>query len=252
MSGFATAIRFLTRLPLPTGPAREYALGSGVAWFPTVGAVLGVILAAFDLLLRHGFIVPTLLASTLEVVALLALTGALHADGLMDTCDAVFSHASPERRLEIMRDPRVGSFGVAGLVCITAIKIAALDAITNGARVPLLILAPTLGRWSLIASAAAFPYGRPGGSGEPLKAAARPLTVAVASILPVVLATLAGWSGLVAVVLAVAVGLGLGRWLVSLLPGLTGDCYGAICEVTEACVWLGAALALPRLAAQMG
>lgn len=223
-----------------------------MAWFPTVGAVLGVILAGLDLLLRHGLAVSTLLASTLEVVALLALTGALHADGLMDTCDAVFSHASPERRLEIMRDPRVGSFGVAGLVCITAIKIAALDAATSGARVPLLVLAPTLGRWSLIASAAAFPYGRPGGSGEPLKAAARPMTIALATILPVVVAILAGWSGVVASVVAIGVAFSVGRWLVSLLPGLTGDCYGAICEVTEASVWLGAALALPRLASQVG
>src|SRR5882762_429358 len=156
MSGFFSALQFLTRLPVPPG---EYRLEESVVWLPVVGVVLGAILAGVDWALRL-FEIDQLVVSTLIVVLLLALSGALHADGLMDTCDAVFGHAAPERRLEIMRDPRVGAFGVVGLVCVVALKIAAVSALPAGLRLQLLVLAPTLGRWSIVLLATLFPYGR--------------------------------------------------------------------------------------------
>ena len=114
MRGFFSALQFLTRIPVPAG---EYRLEVAVGWLPVVGVLLGAILAFVDMGLRWLQVSP-LVASTVLVVLLLALTGALHADGLMDTCDAVFGHASPARRLEIMRDPHTGAFGVVGLVCV--------------------------------------------------------------------------------------------------------------------------------------
>ena len=110
------------------------------------------------------------------MVLLLTISGGLHADGLMDTCDAVFGHASPERRLEIMRDPRAGAFGVAGLVSVIALKIAALASLPAPARLGLVVLAPCLGRWSIVLVTVVFPYGRATGLGSPLKAVASPTT----------------------------------------------------------------------------
>jgi adenosylcobinamide-GDP ribazoletransferase len=159
----------------------------------------------------------------------------------MDTCDAVFGHASPERRLEIMRDPRVGAFGVVGLVCVVALKIAAISALPTGLRPQALVLAPTLGRWAIVLLATVFPYGREHGLGAPLKVAATPRTLALASLLPLAGCIALGPVGVVCGLLAVAVALGLGRWLMRLLPGLTGDNYGAACELVEATVWLSAA-----------
>jgi adenosylcobinamide-GDP ribazoletransferase len=212
---------------------------SGV-WFPVVGVLLGGILAAADYGLRWIQVSP-LVASTSVVVLLLVLTGALHADGLMDTCDAVFGHASPERRLEIMRDPRAGAFGVVGLVCVVALKIAAVDALPIILRPQLLILAPGLGRWAIVLVATVFPYGRQTGSGSALKASATPRALVVASVLPLVGCALVGPVGLAGGALATLAALGIGRWLMRLLPGLTGDCYGAICEVVETVLWLSAA-----------
>src|SRR5205085_576009 len=106
----------------------------------------------------------------LLVVLLLVATGGLHADGLMDTCDAVFVHASAERRLEIMRDPRVGAFGVIGLLSVVLLKVASLEALpANLSRLGLLVLAPTLGRWAIVFLSTVFPYGRERGLGAPLK-----------------------------------------------------------------------------------
>jgi len=243
LEGFLAALQFLTRLPVPDG---AYRLETAVAWFPVVGLLLGGVLALADLGLRALAVAP-LVESTLLVVLLLAMTGALHADGLMDTCDAVFCHASPERRLEIMRDPRAGAFGVVGLVCIVALKIAAVNALPSALRPQLLTLAPGLGRWAIVLLATIFPYGRAVGLGSPLKSAATPKALAIASILPLAACAVVGPPGLAAGALTAVTALGLGRWLMRLLPGLTGDCYGAACEVVETVVWLsGGLVLLPR------
>jgi adenosylcobinamide-GDP ribazoletransferase len=239
VSGLLTALGFLTRLPLPVA-ANAARLEDAVPWLPVVGLVLGGILALVDLGLR-ALPVSSLVGSTLVVVLLLVLSGALHADGLMDTCDAVFSHASPERRLDIMRDPRAGAFGVVGLVCVVALKIASLEALPAATRTGSLVLAPTLGRWAIVLLATVFPYGRPSGLGAPLKAAATPVNLALASLAPVLVCAILWPAGPVLALVAAGTALLLGRWLVSLLPGLTGDCYGAGCEVVETMVWLAAA-----------
>jgi adenosylcobinamide-GDP ribazoletransferase len=240
--GFVGALQFLTRLPLAT---HENNLGEALGWLPVVGLLIGALLGLVDVGLSW-LGVSTLLSSTIIVVLLLVVSGALHADGLMDTCDAVFGHATPERRLEIMRDPRAGAFGVAGLVSVVALKIAALASLPPPARLGLIVLAPCLGRWSIVLVTVLFPYGRPMGLGSPLKAAATTRLLALASVVPLAACVAVGPPGMVAAALATVTALGLGRWLMTLLPGLTGDCYGATCEIVETVVWLGGAVLLPH------
>jgi adenosylcobinamide-GDP ribazoletransferase len=240
--GFLGALQFLTRFPLTTA---ENNLGEALGWLPLVGLLIGGVLGLVDLGLGWLGVSP-LLGGTIVVVLLLVISGALHADGLMDTCDAVFGHASPERRLEIMRDPHAGAFGVAGLVSVVALKIAALASLPAPARLGLIVLAPCLGRWSIVLVTVVFPYGRATGLGSPLKAVASGRVLALASLVPIAACVAVGPPGIVAGVLALLTALGLGRWLVSLLPGLTGDCYGATCEVVETVVWLSGAVLLPR------
>ena len=141
--------------PLASRPRASTRLDAAVVWLPACGCLSRARSGRARLGLRAVEVSP-LLASTLLVVLLLALTGALHADGLMDTCDAVFGHATPERRLEIMRDPHTGAFGVVGLVCVVVLKMAALDALPVANRVQMLVLAPTLGRWAIVLLARCF------------------------------------------------------------------------------------------------
>ncbi len=242
--GFVGAVQFLTRVPLAL-PTTENQLGQALGWLPLVGLLIGSVLGLVDLGLGWLGVSP-LLASTLVVVLLLVISGALHADGLMDTCDAVFGHATPERRLEIMRDPRAGAFGVVGLVSVVALKIASLASLPVPERVGLIVLAPCLGRWAIVLVTVLFPYGRQSGLGTPLKAAASPRILALASIVPIAACVSVGPWGIVAGVLAVVTALALAHWLMTLLPGLTGDCYGATCEVVETVVWLSGAILLAR------
>jgi adenosylcobinamide-GDP ribazoletransferase len=237
VTGFLAALAFLTRLPVPGASTR---LEPAVIWLPVVGVVLGGILALADLGMRASPL-GSLVESVILVVLLLLLTGALHADGLMDTCDAAFVVASPERRLEIMRDPRTGTFGVVGVLCVVLLKVVSIETLPASVRAGSLILAPTLGRWSIVLLATVFPYGRPSGLGAPLKAAATPRALLLASLAPVLACVLLGPLGGALGVLAAGMALLLGRWMMSLLPGLTGDSYGASCEVVETVVWLAAA-----------
>ncbi len=225
------AVQFLTRLPVPVRLVQVEGFGASLAWFPAVGALLGVLLAGADALLR--LILDPLLASALVVALLLALTGALHADGLVDTADAVFAHATPERRLEIMRDPRAGSFGVAALASTLLVKVAAVDALPLGSRAATLVLAPVLGRLAIVVAATYFPYGRASGLGAPIKAAARPTALVLPVVVTLATCLLLGPVGIAVAGLAVSATLLVARWLMTKLPGLTGDSYGAICEATE-------------------
>ena len=107
-------------------------------------------------------------------MALVVATGGLHLDGLADTCDGLFGGSSPPERLAIMRDSRVGTFGVLGVVCILLLRWAAFLSLTSPIRRGALLLAPALGRWAMVGAVAALPYARPEGLGKAMHRAAWP------------------------------------------------------------------------------
>lgn len=234
MVALLAAFQFLTVLPAvirrPFTPAE---LGRAVAWYPLVGLVLGAILvglqAGLDLLL------PEEVSAALLLIAWLILTRALHFDGFLDTCDGVFGGFTPERRLEIMRDSRVGAFGVAGGSLLLLTRYAAISTLQD----PMtgLLLAPLLGRWAVSLVLVTFPYARSQGLGRDIKDHARwPQLVLAGAISLAAAGASAGTAGLAAVVVAALVALGGAGFLARWLPGLTGDTYGAVCETVETAI----------------
>lgn len=240
------ALQFLTTVPLPFAmPAEARHLGRALAFFPLVGAALGLALAALDVALRLAMPVPVATAAILAGAAL--LTGGLHLDGLMDACDGLFGGRSPARRLEIMRDSRVGSYGVLAGVLALLLKYSGLTALPVELRAPALVLLPAVGRWAMAGGTWAFPYARPEGLGTAFKAGVTWRAIAVATVLAAALAWAAlGPVGLALLGLAAALAWPAARSMVGKLGGLTGDCYGALNEVTE----VGLLLALVAWAAR--
>ena len=236
MTSLRVALSFLTVLPI--GPRRlpEELAPSG-AYFPMVGLLLGGGLAALDVGLRQLF--PPLLASAVLLVALIVATRGLHLDGFVDSCDALLGGFSRERRLEILRDPRVGAFGAIGGGALLIITWAALTALEAPVRNWILILFPCLSRWGMLLAMQVYPYARPEGLGAAFSQGSSgwQTAVGVATALAASVA-LAGWAGVVLLALATTVAWGLGRWITALLGGLTGDGYGAINEVTAVAVLL--------------
>ncbi|MDI7276371.1 MAG: adenosylcobinamide-GDP ribazoletransferase, partial [Anaerolineae bacterium] len=153
------ALKFLTILPVPVPEELpEKAMGRAVAWYPLVGAVLGLLLAGADLL--AGLVFPVGLRSVLVLALWVALTGALHLDGFMDSCDALLAPRSPDERLEILRDVHAGSFAVAGAALLLLIKFAALASLEGPLRTAALIGVPVLGRWAMALAVVGYPYAR--------------------------------------------------------------------------------------------
>jgi adenosylcobinamide-GDP ribazoletransferase len=233
------ALQFLTAVPVPiVVPAEPKQLGWSLAFFPAVGALLGLALAALDWgLLR---VLPLPVATALLLVAATLITGALHLDGLMDTCDGVLGGRTRERRLEIMRDSRVGAFGALAGALQVLLKYAALVSLPAGARGPALVLSFSAGRWAMAAATWAFPYARPEGLGTSFKAGVSAPPVLVATVCVAGVAWVTWGAAGMALLGGVAVIALLGAtYLSGRLGGLTGDCYGALNEVVESVALVG-------------
>jgi len=239
------AFSLLTILPIPFGwldakrtPARA------MAAYPFVGLVLGGLLMLAYWVFQA--ILPPLVSTALIVVTWAVLTGGLHLDGWADCCDALPATVSRERRLEILQDPRLGSFGGIGLVLLLMCKFAAVASLPpgNAAQVAALILAPTLGRWAIVNVAAVFPLARPDGMAAHFRAGLSRRELIWVALTVALVCGAAGWGGLMAFVATVLTAVLMGRWATSCLGGVTGDVYGAACELVEvvvlvlACIYL--------------
>lgn len=245
------AVLFLTRIPWPelagkrkrSGPAAAPEGGGGhpavfdegafvrsVRWYPYVGLLIGGILVGLSAVFDGRF--PPAVTGVLLVIGEIVLTGGLHLDGLMDTADGLLSGRDPERKLEIMKDSRVGAMGVIALVCLFSLKWALLSALV--ARDPLLLLVmPAMGRAAVVWAIAKYPPARREGMGAVLAGRIHLSQLAVAGAAVLLPLALWRWQG---VVMLVVCGLAAWRMLSGIsgkLGGLTGDTYGAVCEVTE-------------------
>ncbi|HEX6484165.1 MAG TPA: adenosylcobinamide-GDP ribazoletransferase [Ktedonobacteraceae bacterium] len=232
------AVRFLSVLPAP-GETQLFEKGEaaprlvvGAAYFPLVGLLLACLLWSLVLLLAP--LVPQLALAALLVVALVMLTGGLHLDGLMDSCDGLFGGSTRERRLEIMRDSRVGSFGVLGGVCILLLKFALLASVSGHALPLALLVALPSARWAMVLALRVFPSARPTGLGAAFHRATTTKAVILAGIISLAIVLVAGQSiGLLVWGTVTMTALVLGLWITRSIGGLTGDSYGAIAEVVE-------------------
>ena len=232
------ALEFLTRIrvrPTPLGDMRRVA--DAQLWFPAVGLLIGLALLAVDRLAMRAL--PNASVDVLVVVALVALTGGLHLDGLADAADGLFGGYTPERRLEIMRDVHAGTYAIIAIASVLALKWAGLAALPSNVRIEALVLTPCLARFGMLLAVAAFPYARAEGAGAGLHEAAWPAQLAAATAIALVAAiVLLGADGLFVVAFAACAALAVGAFAARLLGGLTGDVYGATVEVSEALLWL--------------
>lgn len=233
--GVQAALQMLTILPLPWGHTGAADLGRAVGYFPLVGLLLGWGLAWLDWLV--GRLWPANVAAALVLAAWVVVTGAFHVDGLLDACDGLFGGRTVEDRLRILRDERVGAYAVLGGVLLVVIDAAALTALEQPG--PALLLAPMLGRWSMVVALTLFPYARPEGLGRLLQEHAGGVALVAASGFSLACAWLVdGAWGLGCVALAAAMTLLANALVRRRLPGWTGDLYGALCVLVEIMVLL--------------
>ena len=260
MNAFLIGLQFLTRISLVRQTIwTEEDFGRSVRYFPLVGAVLGLSYMLGTLMLPTLFLLTvdeinfaTLMAAFKQhpmlqaaVVFLLtvALTGAIHCDGFMDTFDGLFSGRDRDRMLEIMKDSRVGAFGVVSFVTLSIVEFATLEEL---ACLPLenflaaVFVMPIVGRLMMVMVIGLFPYARPEGMGKAFAERTDGRTMAFATvetmILLMPLTMISGeifLTALMSGLMALMVAMYFGRYATKKLGGVTGDIYGAVTLLSE-------------------
>lgn len=225
-----SAFALLTRLPLPN----HHGTGAGSAWaWPLVGAVLGALMAGLAGAALWLGVTPGVTAALVLALAAM-LTGGLHEDGLSDTADGLFGGWTRERRLEIMKDSRVGSFGVLALVLVTLARWSALTALlVHGAHWPALVAVGALSRVPMALIMAVLPNARGSGLAH---ATGRPgLRAALigAAMGGAIACLFAGWSALPMLAAVAGVSLWLALSAQRRIGGQTGDILGATQQLAE-------------------
>jgi adenosylcobinamide-GDP ribazoletransferase len=240
MRSFLVAVQLLTRVPIRFAVApREDEQARAAAWFPLVGAGVGLT-AALGAWLAARLHLPSL-APWAALLAGVVVTGGFHEDGLADTADGLFGGHDRERRLEIMRDSRLGSYGVLALVLVLGSEVAALSAILPSHLWRVLVAAHAFSRAAAL-PLTILPYARGGerGLGRPLARRVSPgvLLFALATGSVALFLLLPLTNALACLVLALVIVVACGARFLRDLGGATGDTLGAVVKLVELGVYL--------------
>lgn len=241
LSGFSSAVALLTRVPVKTH-AGTTELSRSVPWFPVVGAIVGALIAV--VYAAGAVLLPPFVAATLAAAFGALFTGAFHEDGLADVADAFAGGWTRERRIEILDDPRLGTFGVLALTSSFLVRVGAIAALDAWSALALIPAAHALSRVGGIVLMRRLPLAHPGGLGASYAASltrGRELAGVVIGI--GICAALIGQWSLAAVMLCAAATLGMGALARVKIGGIAGDVLGATQQIAElAILLLGVAL----------
>ncbi len=247
MFALLAAIQFLTRIPIPLRIDYESKLlARSTSFFPFVGLLIGMIVASAAYL--FSFFLPTYIVPVIAVAVWVALTGALHLDGLLDTADGLLSHRNREQMLEIMKDSRIGAMGTIVALFYLLLKILLVFAMLEqqSGWLPYLFLAviPIYSRWTMTVAIVFWPYARTENGLGSLYQATNVRHFVISSLM-MLICSLLPWSAvaqsvdfvinswLLIVSVAVFVTVIFASLCVRRLGGMTGDTYGALNELTE-------------------
>ena len=241
---FFIALQFFTRVPIPGWVGFDAAwLQQSSRYFPLVGVVVGAIAGA--VYWAAGLLWPAPVAAILSTAATIYLTGAFHEDGFADMCDGFGGGLTRARVMEIMKDSRIGTYGAVALVLMLALKCTLLASMAPGSALAALLLAHPLSRLAAAALIRHLEYARDEGKAKPLAQHMSGAEFAIGAVcvaLPALLIGATGaltWATIGAALFASATAaLWLGAKCQRSIGGYTGDCLGAVQQVSEVAIYL--------------
>jgi adenosylcobinamide-GDP ribazoletransferase len=237
----AQCLGFLTRIPLPTTlPFNLPTLNRAMRQFPVIGAFIGCI-TGLAVCLGLALDFSSLAAATLAVAITVMITGGLHEDGLADTADGFGGGSSADQKLAIMRDSRIGTYGVLALILAVLLKIQAIAAITAlppWLLIALLAVVGALSRammvWLMRTSLPARSDGLAAMAGRPSQAAAvYALALGVAPAMVVLWLAFGLLAGIIVLAVGFAASAGVRNLANRQIGGFTGDVCGAVQVFSE-------------------
>lgn len=236
LTDLRACIAFITILP--TGKKTAYSPLGMIRFFPVVGLIIGALLVIIDVPASMAWPAPA--AALVDLIFLVAVTGAFHLDGLGDTADGIFSHRGRERALEIMKDSRTGIMGLVAVVLGLAAKLAGIWSVKVGCSpvqaMGIFFLVPAFSRAAMIFGINHLNYGRTGGTGKDLFD--RPLNSKdfYLCLIPLGFSLFLGYRGLILILGFVLGCVAILAFYKRTMNCITGDMLGAMTEMMEA--WL--------------
>lgn len=250
LDSFFIGLQFLTQISIVKQTVwTEESFGKSVKYFPAVGAVLGLfyVTIAEILNLLTGGAFPMLTAAVI-LMSMAILTGGIHCDGFIDTMDGLFSGRDRERMLEIMKDSRVGAFGVVSFVMLSILAFAILSELSRISTFMLIAAiysAPIIGRLMMVVTIGSFLYARPEGMGKAFAEYTTRSTIILAMVetlillLPLILLSAMVTKPLfISLMMVLIFTLYFGKFATKKVGGVTGDIYGAVEIISEVLVML--------------
>ncbi|OGS21629.1 MAG: cobalamin 5'-phosphate synthase [Elusimicrobia bacterium RIFOXYA2_FULL_39_19] len=226
---FLSAMEFLTVLPLR---APVFSIPRSIVYFPIAGLLIGFLLVAVHYV--SAFLFNKLIADAILLITLIAVSGALHLDGLADTIDGIFGGKSADDALKIMSDEHIGTFAVAGLICYLLLKFLFINQLPETVLYPGIILMCVLGRYAMAYLVVNGAPAKTDGLGNSYIGSIK-LTVFLitAGITLFISIAVLGFMGMFVFLFITFFVYFLNRYFVNKIGGLTGDTIGAANEVIE-------------------
>ncbi len=252
LNNFLISLQFLTIIPpFPPfnkggrwgiTPIDEKSFGKSVIFFPLIGAFIGVLLVIISRL-TSAFL-PVSVSDAIVLAVLILVTGGLHVDGFADTIDAFAGGKNKDDVLRIMKDSRIGTFGVTGLIMLLLTKYISIQNLPVDTKYLILIAMPIFGRWSVLPMGSIFKYARiEGGTGKAFAESIglKEFIIGTLTALAIIVSLLK-FKGFLMFIVIFIVTLIIGRYSEKKINGITGDVFGAAIELNELIVLILALL----------
>ncbi len=237
MKQFLIALQFLTILPINIrSEIKERDFGSSLLYFPVIGILIGLVLSTAVFLVG---LLPNLVVGVIILIISIVITGGIHLDGFADTCDGFYGSKPKDKILEIMRDSRVGTMGVVGVVCLLLLKFTLIVSIPREMLWKVLIMMAVFARWSQVLACYMSEYARKEGKAKYFIEHAGKKELFMGILLT---------SGLFFLLMQIK---GIILFLISMFPillfincikrkigGMTGDTIGSVSEIAEVLILL--------------
>ena len=242
---FFTALQFYTRLPAPAWVGyNPDDMNKATRYLPLIGWIVGIIAGIFLLLSAYFIDIST--GIILSMIASILLTGAFHEDGFADACDGFGGGWTKEKILEIMKDSRVGTYAVVGLILLFGLKFSLLHALLNYIQsqpfviILTLVSAHALSRFMAVTMIFTHQYVRftNDSKSKPVAETGSRITLVIAAIFALIPLLALSFSvsqpGLLLVIpFLYLIKIILGRYFTRWIGGYTGDCLGTVQQVCE-------------------
>ncbi len=226
------ALQFLTILPIKIeGDITKKDYGESLLYFPLIGLIIGVILAASSLIL--SFLPHMVMAASILVISIV-ITGGIHLDGFADTCDGLYGGRSKKRILEIMHDSHLGAMGIIGITSLLILRFALIVKIPHDLLPKALIIMPLLSRWAQALLCLIFKYARDEGKAGPfIEHTTKREIIAGGVFTFIIIVLLIKGIEVLFIGMALMPALLAAKHIDKRIGGMTGDTIGALSEITE-------------------